>query len=439
MKSIAVSSNQTVDNKLLLKLIVQFLIYTQGRSQTLDPYILNIRQQLKKGIGILSLKQELLQISKSIDHLLKQEDKTDSVHFIASDLPKSQFISRLDELLTGINVPVKFQAHSKLIQQKLKNNLDDNAFENVISSAVALILDINDYVQTEQQDTEKFLETISSQLSLLDLQTKKASESSQETFNSHNTLNSVIHEQIDNIKNSASNALELSSLQKNITLHLQELTAQLSYHKQQEEFRLEETQKQLAEMSQKLMDLETEAGLLRNNLKLAHAKAFMDPLTGLPNRLAYNEKIDIEVKYCKRYKTPLTMIIWDIDHFKLINDRYGHKAGDKTLELVAQLMLDNCRETDFLARYGGEEFIMLLPHVCAKQAFIAAENIRETISQTGFNYNGASVDLTISCGISDFDENDLNHEMVFDRADKALYQSKANGRNRCTIFQSLTT
>ncbi len=431
MKPTSISPKQSLDDKLLHRLILQFLIYTQGRSKTLDPYILNIRQQLKKGISIQTLNQELLQISKSIDHILKQEKKNDS----AAELTKDQCVSQLNELLNGINVPFKFQSHSKLIQQKLKNNLDDNAFENILGSAVSLILDINNHVKTEQQDTEKFLEVISNQLSLMEQQTKTASESSQKTFNDHQALNAVIHEQIDNIKTSASNALELGSLQKNITLHLQELTTQLSIHKQEEDLRLEETQKQLAEMSKRLQDLETEASLLRNNLKLAHAKAFLDPLTGLPNRLAYDEKIDIEVKYCKRYKTPLTMIIWDIDHFKLINDSYGHKAGDKTLEMVAQLMLKNCRETDFLARYGGEEFVMLLPHVCAKQALTAAEKIRETISQTDFNYNGKAVEITISCGISDFNEDDQHHEKIFDRADKALYQSKEKGRNQCTIFQ----
>ena len=142
----------------------------------------------------------------------------------------------------------------------------------------------------------------------------------------------------------------------------------------------------------------------------------------------------MEVKYCKRYKTPLTLIIWDIDHFKRINDAYGHKAGDKTLELVARLMLNNCRETDFIARYGGEEFVMLLPNVCAEQALIAAEKIRHVISQTDFNYNGESVELTISCGISDFKESDLQHDEVFNRADNALYQSKENGRNQCAVY-----
>lgn len=99
---------------------------------------------------------------------------------------------------------------------------------------------------------------------------------------------------------------------------------------------------------------------------------------------------------------PLTVLIWDIDLFKLINDNFGHRAGDKTLALVAQLILNNCRETDFVARFGGEEFVMLLPNTNSEQAFILAEKIRSIIANSGFNHNGRAIKLTISCGISQF-------------------------------------
>ena len=172
---------------------------------------------------------------------------------------------------------------------------------------------------------------------------------------------------------------------------------------------------------------------MRNNLKVAHDKASRDPLTGLPNRLAYDERIALEQSRWLRYKSPLTLIIWDIDLFKLINDNFGHKAGDKTLTLVAQLIFNNCRETDFIARFGGEEFVMLLPNTLSEQAFILAEKIRTLISNSGFNYNGKSIKLTISCGISEFAEGD-EFEAVFERADQALYQSKEQGRNKCSII-----
>ena len=180
-------------------------------------------------------------------------------------------------------------------------------------------------------------------------------------------------------------------------------------------------------------ELDIEAETLRNNLKIARDKAQQDSLTGLPNRAAYDERSLIEYSRWYRYKNDLSIVIWDIDLFKVINDNFGHKAGDKTLSLVAQLILDNCRESDFIARFGGEEFVMLLPNTNSELALIIAEKIRLIISRSGFNYNGQSISLTISSGISEFSETDTL-EAVFERADQALYQSKEQGRNRCTII-----
>ncbi len=411
------------------------MIFSQGKNAQIDPYITDIRQKLKQGSSLGSLNKDLTNLSQSIDELLKSNSSTENSLPSAPLSGNALCINLLEELLNGINIPTKFQSNYHVIRQKLKKALDADNADSAINSAASLILSINNHIQSEQLETEKFLEDISSQLNQLDQQTNIAKESSLASYSDRETLDAAIHFQIDNIKNSASTALELSALQRNVSQYLQELTSELHKYKRDEDHRLRETQRQLAEMSEKLQDLETETQTLRNNLKLAHAKAFCDPLTGMPNRLAYNEKIDLEFKNWKRYKNPVSMIIWDVDYFKNINDVYGHKAGDKTLSLFAHLMKRSCRETDFIARYGGEEFVMLLHNTKTEQALIVAEKFRTLIAGTDFNYQGKKVDFTISCGISEFMEKDLRHEDVFERADQALYQSKENGRNRCTVYR----
>ena len=267
----------------------------------------------------------------------------------------------------------------------------------------------------------------------LEEDTLHAKYSNDQSIENRGNLSQVIELQVDNIKRSTAEAKELSALQQNINQHLQELTSQINKHKETEDSRQLVTQRKLNLMSQKLQDMEVEADSLRNNLKIAHDKAFRDPLTKLPNRLAYDERLSLEHCRWLRYKAPLTLLIWDIDFFKLINDNFGHKAGDKTLSLVAQLILNNCRETDFIARFGGEEFAMLLPNTNSEEAFILAENVRSVIADSGFNHNGKSIKLTISCGISQFSEGD-ELGSAFERADRALYQSKDQGRNRCSII-----
>ncbi len=428
-------SSQT-DPKLLYKLIVQFMSFVQGQDKTLDTYISAITRQLKHSSSMDALHQDLSVLSKALDHSLQlKKDRPDAVS--VEDTEESTYsalcVKQLNTLLGCIEIPAKFKSRADDIQDKLARSQKGESFDNLISSSVSLILEINQFFLSEQHNTEKFLDNISTQLNLLDVMTKKARVSTQESHSNHVRLNELISNQIENIKASTASAFDLNVLQQNITVHLQELTVNLQSHQQNADSKLIETQQQLTAMSKRLKELEEEANSLRDSLKQAHEKAFIDPLTGLPNRLAYNEKIQAEFKYCKRYDVSMALIVWDIDYFKVINDTYGHKAGDKTLHFIAQLIQKNCRETDFVARYGGEEFVMILPRINAEQAFIVAEKIRHIVEKARFTCNNETVHITISGGISDYRQTDNNPDEIFERADKALYQAKKQGRNCCVI------
>lgn len=418
-----------MDNeKLLYKLILQFAFYTQGTSNRLDPHLLNISKNLKKGLDYHQLTPELISLSKTLAQISITDDNE-----LSRQQQQKYFISKINDLLDNTNVPIKFQSQCSQIKQQCKTEFDDLSFRQIIDSALSLLLEIKDFSISEQQGIEAFLAELPRRLNTLQQYNQLASKSNKLSIENRGELSNKIDQQVDNIKNSTAEAKEISSLQQNINYFLEELSSQLHNHKEVEDSRQLNVQSQLDQLNQKLHDLEASTDALRSNLKKAHGKALSDPLTGLSNRLAYDERIILEYNRWSRYKTPLTIIIWDIDLFKLINDNYGHKAGDKTLVLVAQLILKNCRETDFIARYGGEEFIMLLPSTSSDQALIPAEKIRSIIANSGFNHNGESIKLTISCGISEFSENDTT-ESVFERADKALYLSKEKGRNRCSVI-----
>lgn len=425
--------NKIESERLLYKLILQFAIYTRGSNSLLDPHLLNISQNLKQGINFQRLSPDLQALSKTLAHISRSENKVDDALHLSSQEQQKYFISRLNKLLIETNIPLKFQNQCAVLKQRSKGDLNEVAYKKVVDSALSLLLNIKDNAIHEQQDIESFLSDISIQLNTLEQQAEYAQDSNDQSIENRGNLSQVIDIQVDNIKHSTAEAKELTTLQQNINQYLQELSSQLHKHKETEDSRQLETQKQLNLMSQKLQDMEVEADSLRNNLKVAHDKALRDPLTSLPNRLAYDERIALEHNRWLRYKSPLTLLIWDIDLFKLINDNFGHKAGDRTLTLVAQLILNNCRETDFVARFGGEEFVMLLPNTHSEQALEVAETIRTIIANSGFNHNGESIKLTISCGISEFSEGD-EYGTVFERADEALYQSKEQGRNKCSII-----
>lgn len=173
-----------------------------------------------------------------------------------------------------------------------------------------------------------------------------------------------------------------------------------------------------------------EVTLLTTKTKELEIKAYTDELTQIPNRAKFNLELNREIERFKRYLHPLSLILFDIDHFKYFNDTYGHTIGDKILkELTSFIQEKHIRKTDLFARWGGEEFVVLLPDTDLKGAAIAADELRTLIEQHLF-YN--ELHVTCSFGVSCFTQTD-NTETFFQRCDEALYQAKTSGRNRTEI------
>ena len=158
-------------------------------------------------------------------------------------------------------------------------------------------------------------------------------------------------------------------------------------------------------------------------------KLLLDSLTQVFNRAAFDERVDLEYKRWLRYQTPLCLAIVDIDHFKSINDRFGHLAGDKALKVIARAMSRTLRETDFIARYGGEEFVVLLPGIEANNLDMPLDKLRNVVKSIPFRFKDDKVEITISIGTTLFRSGDTPTD-AFERADKALYEAKNGGRDR---------
>jgi len=181
--------------------------------------------------------------------------------------------------------------------------------------------------------------------------------------------------------------------------------------------------------------LENEHLLELKSRELAHLSN-TDVLTGLYNRRYFDQALDLEWKRSGRNKTILSVILFDIDHFKNVNDTFGHQAGDEYLVKIAGSMTSVFkRDIDIVARYGGEEFIVLLPEVNADHASHLAEQVRQKIESLMVDYQDTKVQTTISAGImccvADFN---TRADYIVGCADKALYQAKQGGRNRVVIF-----
>lgn len=158
-----------------------------------------------------------------------------------------------------------------------------------------------------------------------------------------------------------------------------------------------------------------------------------DSLTGLYNRQAVLGRLREAINHAQRYKENLSLIMLDIDHFKKVNDQYGHLVGDDVLEKVSTLIRDNIRNTDIVGRYGGEEFIIVLPQTDLHAARVVAERIRKIIETAKMkDFAGNMFSITVSQGISGWEPDDDIHSFI-SRADEALYKAKESGRNRVEV------
>ena len=188
-------------------------------------------------------------------------------------------------------------------------------------------------------------------------------------------------------------------------------------------------------VEQRLERANTELDAINHELQQALGRerqmARTDELTGIGNRRSFFEVAETLFAVARRYRTPFSLCIFDIDHFKQINDRLGHLGGDEVLRQVARITASQTREADLVARYGGEEFILAMPNTEAQGAFAAAENIREAIAAVRQSWQGAEVRATVSAGVAQMHADEGSLDGLIARADAALYEAKASGRN-CT-------
>ena len=200
-----------------------------------------------------------------------------------------------------------------------------------------------------------------------------------------------------------------------------------------------ESEARYEELEQRMLSLQREnLDLVVKNRTLSEVSS-RDSLTGLYNRWFVIEKIDSEMNRAMRHGSPMSLIMLDIDHFKRVNDTWGHGAGDQVLQAIGKLLRDSCRVYDVPGRYGGEEFCIVLPETKPGNTGVVAERIRSRLEETELPCGETSISVTASIGIAGMDLPEMNELLspaaLIDRADRALYSAKNRGRNRVELWE----
>jgi len=177
---------------------------------------------------------------------------------------------------------------------------------------------------------------------------------------------------------------------------------------------------------------------LMNRIKEdAKKMSMIDAVTGLLNHYGFNRTLEREVRRAQRYESQLSIIVFDIDRFKLINDTYGHLRGDEVLKAVAQILRKNLREADIAARQGGDEFAIILPQISKTETFAVAEKLRYRVEEFDFIFEGKRIPITLSIGVASLAGGIKEAPLLFDKADQAMYRAKKSGRNKTCIAKDI--
>lgn len=339
-------------------------------------------------------------------------------------------IKSLTSLIEHMILPTDLQVEANLITRQLYDRPTEELFVKSLEQTVMIVADVLERIKKEKKEIEDFLKQLTGRLHELDKDLIETARLRELTHQHGQKMTGVMKTEMISMEQGINSINNLDELKTSI----QSRVIMLRNHV--DTFILEEGEKNkqaatvIAELKNKVKVMEEKTEDLKKEIEKERQQTLRDGLTEIPNRLAYEERIGLEMANYRRNKKKFVLVVWDIDFFKKVNDTYGHAAGDQVLKLVAAILNKNMRETDFIARFGGEEFVSILPDTNIENAKLVTNKLREVIAESNFHFQDKPVKITVSAGFAEIRDNEES-ETLFTRADSALYKAKENGRNNC--------
>jgi len=342
----------------------------------------------------------------------------------------------LVDIVTGLSLKgdVANKEKTSLLEMLKQTEDTDVYWQSVISKTTALINQNVTSLQKRNNDLQGFIEKVNKQLVGIKSFVKLTQESREESVNRSAVLKDSVDSSVGEIQNKVSSANDIDTLKTDISTHLEKIREEVEENDLVEKEKEKVSAESYASINDELSSTQEELAEIKEQLEETKSQLLRDSLTGLYNRLAYEDRVEVEFSRSKRIKSPLCLAMWDIDYFKKVNDSYGHDVGDRVLKAFSEVIMKRIRKTDMFARIGGEEFVLLMPDTSSDVALTLNNELRETFMKCKFSYDATTFSATSSVGIADFTEDDTP-ESVLKKADLALYTSKDTGRNCCTVFK----
>ncbi|MBV1789242.1 GGDEF domain-containing protein [Marinobacterium sp. D7] len=371
--------------------------------------------ELQKGLLPRSTEEQ----SFALNHG-NQEDSLDL------ELLESQVAEEMLKLIEALNVQSSGVALARQLIERIESGLKIAEIGEVMVDLVKLA---RLSAGLEHQEFENYLLNLNEQLAYVQNFLSHSQDEERLAFEAHQHFDREVRQNVSKLHQSVKSSNDLPSLKQAVSQQLNSIVQSMDQYRLRESEREKRMQVRYESLLEKVEQMEAETSRVRSRMEEEQLRARTDPLTGLPNRVAYDDQLKDTMGRWERYQTPFSVAVIDLDRFKEINDAYGHLAGDKVLRLVARVLQRNLRSSDFIARYGGEEFVVIFPSTVDADARAAAEKLRDAVAKSPFNFHGEPVTVTASIGVAEVSNGD-DDDKVFARADSALYKAKEQGRNK---------
>jgi diguanylate cyclase len=338
-------------------------------------------------------------------------------------------------ILESIHISSESFALADAIRRNVLKGLNWYDFVAVLEEILKILRQAADEQRVEFQG---FLTDVTESLAQVQAFVENSEQYSAKSSVIDQAMDQAFREQVAEITSVIENEnLDLTMVRQTVQTQIQGIISSMDSFKSQRSEQSGQLTVEIQQLAKRMAALEEESRELRLHLARQQQAATTDTLTELPNRDAYNQRIRIMLDHWRNGAAnqrrdddrAFCLAVADVDHFKRINDNYGHLAGDKVLKIVAREMAARLRDNDFVARYGGEEFVIILRDTRPADAEYVLNKIREAIQAIPFHFKDEKVEITLSFGVV-VAERDDSPESVFERADQALYKAKQDGRNR---------
>jgi len=356
-----------------------------------------------------------------------EPEKVTSGASTTGDLYES-ILEELNQLIVSYAQRKPNDAHLADIKARLATGMSD---DQLLQSCVVILRMIVQDAMSEASITGKVIQGLHNSLGNVGKDIKRSIDGSQHQHEQRQATHAQLQSHLDTIEEAVSESESFEALKQQTQYCVKNLTETLSEQMKADTDGQEVLMQLFTSMQSQIETLQKQTSVYKKKLAEQLILSQTDPLTRLPNRQAYNDKLQRAYTKWQKTQGSLAIAVLDIDHFKSINDQFGHAAGDKTLQIVGRHLKKHVSNDEFIARWGGEEFIMLIPQDDIALLKEKLETMRTNLAALPFKFKDEKVSITASFGVACFKDGDTP-EMAFERADKCLYEAKRNGRN-CVI------